>query len=53
MEKKQKINCDISTCVNNNVEDCMCNLDSIKVGSQGGIKVENKEETICQNYKCC
>ncbi len=53
MEKNQKINCDISTCVNNNVQDCMCNLECIKVCSQGNFEVENKEQTICQSYKCC
>ena len=53
MDKNQRINCDITTCTHNNVQDCVCNLDCIKVCSQGAFTVENKEQSMCQNYDCC
>ncbi len=53
MEGNQKINCNIQTCVNLNGENNVCKLGCINICPQNSVQVENKEQSMCNSYKCC
>lgn len=53
-KKDQKIKCDVKNCVHNNCDDECCKLNEIKVSCNcNQDSVHDKDETICNNYKCC
>lgn len=51
MEKNQKINCTVSSCKYNNLENSECVLKSIQVSPIEGCDVKNPDESMCASYK--
>ena len=54
-KKKQRIKCDVSSCVHQNDEEKECELDEIKVSSGNDVnddEVIENEETICDSFDC-
>lgn len=52
MKKNQKIKCDVSNCKYNDINDCKCNLDEIKIVCNCQSEMcKNKDLTICDNFE--
>lgn len=51
MEKNQKINCSVGSCIYNNQETQECKLESINVTPVQNCKSEKPDESQCSSYK--
>ncbi|MCI8273515.1 MAG: DUF1540 domain-containing protein [Clostridia bacterium] len=52
MEKNQKINCTVESCIYQDDESKMCTLKSIHVKPVLGNGSKNKDESMCGSYEC-
>ena len=50
MKNNQTIKCNVSSC-KYNADNCVCSLNEIKVGCQGGCHPTKVEETVCDSYE--
>ena len=50
MEKKQNINCTVSSCKYNNNQIQKCQLESIIVTPVQGVNTQNPDESMCSSY---
>lgn len=53
MDIKQKINCNVESCVYNDCEECKCTLDEITVEPCQDCSTGNTDESMCGSYECC
>lgn len=51
MERKQQINCTVSSCVYNNGEDNMCELKAIHVAPLNDVDTKTPDESMCASYE--
>ena len=54
-KKKSKIKCDVESCVHQNNDEKVCELDEIKVSSGSDCnddEVVENEQTICDSFDC-
>ncbi len=54
-KKKSKIKCDVESCVHQNNDEKVCELDSIKVSSCEDCnddEVVENEQTVCESFDC-
>ena len=51
MEKKQKINCTVSSCKYNNNDEKSCELEQIIVTPVSNCNTKNKDESMCGSYE--
>lgn len=50
----QKINCNVSDCTHNCIDDSTCRLESIKVGVMSDkVKANCEDGTCCNSYNFC
>ena len=52
MERKQLINCTVSSCAYNNGEKNMCELKSIQVEPMEDVHTKTPDESMCASYEC-
>lgn len=52
MEKKQKINCCVESCMHNDAVKEKCMLEEISVEPCCNCHTEDKDESMCGNYEC-
>ena len=50
MDKKQNINCTVSSCKYNNTQNQKCQLESIIVTPVDGVDTTNPDESMCSSY---
>lgn len=51
MEANQKINCTVSSCKYNNLENQKCTLEAIHVAPTENVNTETPDESMCASYK--
>ena len=51
MEKKQKINCTVSSCKYNNNDEKSCKLEQIIVTPVSNCNTKKKDESMCGSYE--
>ena len=51
MEKKQKINCTVTSCKHNDVQCQECKLEQIVVTPIIGCETKQPDESMCSSYK--
>ena len=52
MEKKQLINCTVTSCAYNNSEEKICGLQSIHVAPLEDVDTKTADESMCASYEC-
>lgn len=52
MERKQLINCTVSSCAYNNNEKNKCELQSIQVEPLNDVETGTPDESMCASYEC-
>lgn len=52
MEKNQKINCTVNSCIFQDNNNCMCSLKNITVKATPNCNAKTPEESMCGSYKC-
>ena len=52
MDKKQIINCTVSSCAYNNEEENMCELKAIHVAPLEDVETKTPDESMCASYEC-
>ena len=52
MERKQLINCTVSSCIYNNGEENLCQLKSIQVEPMQDVDTKTADESMCASYEC-
>ena len=51
-KKKNKIKCDVTNCIYNNLEEGDCSLDKVKITSKDrGDQCSNSSSTLCQSFE--
>lgn len=51
-KKKNKIKCDVTNCIYNNVEEGDCSLSKVKISSIGrGSECNHPSSTVCQSFE--
>ena len=51
-KKKNKIRCDVTNCIYNNIEEGDCTLDKVKISSMDrGSECSNASSTLCQSFE--
>lgn len=53
MEKNQKINCQVETCIYQDGENGRCTLQAIQVLPTQDCNTKNADESMCGSYECC
>ena len=52
MDKKIKIKCDVTSCINNNKDNKECNLFDLSISSLGrGSECDDYSSTICESFE--